>query len=220
VLRQSLPEGQVFLCGTLAMNRTVISTGLIAAALAWVSFLNLLSGGAGESTSQPAQDGSRAEITFIDKAEFYTEGRGEVSLQMNITGADGDPILGLSKQRFRVQEEGIDVPIKELHGPGTQPINVILVIDVSGSMRGDRLRDAQEAALVALEELEIGRDRLGVITFSDRMDIIHPLSDLTEDSLRACRNQLQYLSAGGGTRIVHLSSSARRKRMDRSSSWS
>ena len=50
------------------MNKLGISGGLITAALLWVSVLSFLAGGSTESVSQPAGDGSRAEITFVDKS--------------------------------------------------------------------------------------------------------------------------------------------------------
>lgn len=182
-------------------NKQMISAGLVAAALVWVAFLSLLSGGSGTAESLPASDGSRAEITFIDKSRFYHEDSGEIALRMNIQAADGNPMLGLAKQKVRVNEESVEVLLKEFHGPGTQSINVILVIDVSGSMSGFKLREAQEAAEAALNELQIGRDRIGIIAFNDGMRVIHPLSDLTSDSKSDCRNQLRALAARGQTRI-------------------
>ena len=184
------------------MRTVKISAGLVCAALVWVGLLSLMAGGGGQSVSVPSTDGSQASIKFIDKAKFYVDQSGEVSVRMDILGADKKPILGLSPQKFRVTEKGIEVPVKALNGPGTQPINVMLVIDISGSMRqGNRIDAARDAALVAVDALQVDRDRLGLIVFDDRFDVLQPLSDLTSNAKENCRQSIQRLQPRGGTTI-------------------
>jgi Mg-chelatase subunit ChlD len=183
------------------MNKQLISGGLIAAALLWVSLISLLSGGSETPVSVPAGDGSQASIKFIDKGRFHSSGTGEISLRMEIQGTDDQPILGLSKQRLSLQEEDIAVPVKAFHGPGTQAINVMLVIDVSGSMTGNKIREAREAAIVALDELQTGRDRIGIVEFYDEFNVVYPLTELTDRTREECRGRVQGLSPRGGTSI-------------------
>jgi len=176
--------------------------GLLIGALAWVSLLHLVSGGTGRAKSQPASDGSRAAIKFLDKSQFYKEGRGEVSLRMDILDAAGKPILGLTKESVKVEEEGSPAEIVAFQGPGTQPVNVILVIDISGSMGDDgKMAGAIEAALSAVQELQLGRDRLGIIAFDNRFDVVQPLETLSAGNKPQCELKIRALQPRGGTVI-------------------
>ena len=185
------------------MKKFVISGGLFLAAILWVGVLSLLTrSGSEETVSVPAADGSQATIQLIDKSQFYKDNEGQIALQMAILGPDQQPIPGLSPKNLRLKEEGIPVPVKSFQGPGMQAINVFLVIDVSGSMgEGLKMEEARQAALSAVDELRVDRDRIGVIAFDDRFDVIHPLSELTTESKSRCRESLQRLQPRGGTLI-------------------
>jgi VWFA-related protein len=175
---------------------------LLVGALAWVSLLHLISGGTGPAESEPAEDGSRASIKFVDKSQFNENGLGQISLRMDIVDAQGKPILGLRKEQFQVTEEGHPADVVALQGPGTQPINVVLVIDISGSMGDeDKMAGAIQAALAAVDELQAGRDRLGIIAFDDSFDLVQPL-EILDDANRSLRQQkIRALRPRGGTVI-------------------
>ncbi len=185
------------------MKKIVISGGLFLAAILWVGLLSLMTGGGGEETvSVPAADGSQATIELIDKSQFYKNNEGEIALQMEIRGPDKTPIHGLSPKNLQLEEEGIPVPVKSFQGPGMQAINVILVIDISGSMgTGLKMEEARQAAISAVDELRVDRDRIGVIAFDDRYDVVHPMGDLTAESKSRCIQSLQLLQPRGGTVI-------------------
>jgi Mg-chelatase subunit ChlD len=184
------------------MRRTAMAGGLLIGALVWVSVLHFLSSGIGQTESQPAQDGSRALIKFLDKSRFYEDGKGEVSLRMDIVDAAGKPILGLSKESVRVSEESSPADIIAFQGPGTQPINVILVIDISGSMGDEnKISGATDAALSALQELKLGRDRLGIIAFDNRFDVVQPLETLNAENKPLCELKIRALRPRGATVI-------------------
>lgn len=185
------------------MKKIVISGGLFLAAILWVGLLSLLTGGGGEeSVSVPAADGSQATIELVDKSQFYKNNEGEIALQMEIRGPDQKPIPGLSPKNLQLEEEGIPVPVKSFQGPGMQAINVFLVIDISGSMSsGIKMEEARQAAISAVNELRVDRDRIGVIAFDDRYNVVHPMSDLTAESKSRCLQSLQMLRPNGGTVI-------------------
>ena len=57
------------------------------------------------------------------------------------------------------------------------PLNVALVIDRSGSMSGDRIVAAREAANVALERLSAD-DVVSLVAFNHKVDVLHPAARL------------------------------------------
>lgn len=81
---------------------------------------------------------------------------------------------------------------------GRQPLNLALVIDRSNSMRGIRMENVKLAAMDLVEYLE-PTDRLAVVTFSDRAEVLIP-STLASNK-RDLRSAITALIADGGTEI-------------------
>ncbi len=76
--------------------------------------------------------------------------------------------------------------------------DVALVLDVSGSMAGQKLADAREAALTFLDVLQPGHAQVGLVTFDDQ---VVAREALTTDFDRL-RRVLGQMAAGGGTDIA------------------
>ena len=78
------------------------------------------------------------------------------------------------------------------------PVNVAIVIDKSGSMQGDKIRHARDAAKQALDRLGAG-DTVSVIAFSDKVEVVVPASSLAErEAVKAAIDRIQ---AGGSTAL-------------------
>jgi Ca-activated chloride channel homolog len=81
------------------------------------------------------------------------------------------------------------------------PRDITLVLDVSGSMAGEKMRQARAAGLQLLETLE-PQDRFRLIDFSSD---VHTFRDdfvrATSDNIRAARRYLDGLEASGSTNI-------------------
>jgi Ca-activated chloride channel homolog len=79
------------------------------------------------------------------------------------------------------------------------PLNVCLVLDRSTSMQGVRMDTVKTAAIELIRQLK-PNDRLSIIVFSDRADILLPAGQQPERGL--IETQIQMIRAGGGTEIL------------------
>jgi tight adherence protein B len=68
--------------------------------------------------------------------------------------------------------------------PSAQPVDAVLVLDVSGSMEGEPLTAAVAAARRFVETLPVGV-RAGLVTFSDQPTVVVPLTDAHDEVLTA-----------------------------------
>jgi Ca-activated chloride channel family protein len=84
----------------------------------------------------------------------------------------------------------------------TPPREMILVVDVSGSMQGDSIRQAKRAAAFALDALTPA-DRINVIAFNDTAQALFPMAVPADSgALRQARDFLRSLRTDGGTRMA------------------
>ncbi len=79
------------------------------------------------------------------------------------------------------------------------PLNVCLVLDRSTSMQGARLDQTKAAAQRMIDSLT-SDDTLGIVTFSDRAEVVWP-SQLLADPIKA-RARVSAIQASGGTEIL------------------
>jgi Ca-activated chloride channel family protein len=78
--------------------------------------------------------------------------------------------------------------------------NVAVVVDVSGSMGdGGRLEQAQQGLRVFLRQFS-ARDRVGLLTFSERVNVIVPISEMSSNRPLLVQSVNQ-LVPGGGTAV-------------------
>jgi Ca-activated chloride channel family protein len=79
--------------------------------------------------------------------------------------------------------------------------NVYLVADVSGSMEGTKLRNAQQALRVFVEQIQGDTERLGMIAFSSSPSEVVPLDELKR-SRDAISRAIDGLEAYGDTALL------------------
>lgn len=101
-------------------------------------------------------------------------------------------LIGQSDQTF-----GVWVDIPKAFGNHV-PTALTLAIDTSGSMRGDNIKHAREAAGRLIDELEDG-DIVSLVTFSSDGRVLMPPTALDAQRRRSLHNIIEELSADGGT---------------------
>lgn len=108
-----------------------------------------------------------------------------------LLGADGTVGLRLTLQANELAA-----------GDGLQARNVdmVIVLDRSGSMQGSKLEDAREAVLKLLSTLS-ARDRFALVTYSDGVYIASGLVNVTRDRRPHLAAAVRSVRAGGGTNL-------------------
>ncbi|MET0864435.1 MAG: VWA domain-containing protein [Nakamurella sp.] len=76
------------------------------------------------------------------------------------------------------------------------PRTLVIVLDRSGSMDGERLRGAKKALIELIDRLD-PTDRFGVITFDDRVQVVIPAAPLADKA--AAKHRIEQIVAGGST---------------------
>ena len=100
------------------------------------------------------------------------------------------------KTLLKVPPPGVVEKIRELWRLTKKPANIYLVVDVSGSMQGEKLSGAKGALFSFIDQIEGDRDRVALLAFSDKTREIQRLGPLNRSS---CRAGIRNLAAGGGT---------------------
>ena len=132
-----------------------------------------------------AGSGPPASSTFRSRTDL-------VALQVNVLDQQGRAVPNLQMEDFVVFEEGARQTVT-LFATSTAPLDVMLLLDTSGSMK-ERMSAAQDAASELLETLRPD-DQAALILFSDSVRIAQTLTAAAAALQRAIRN----VSPAGGT---------------------
>jgi len=112
----------------------------------------------------------------------------------SVTDRNGRAIAGMRSADFVVYEDGSERNITNVT-PATEPFNLILLLDVSGSVE-ERIDFIRKAARDFLNTVS-PQDRISIITFRDD---IHVLSGFTTDR-QLLSKKLDEMDAGGATAL-------------------
>ncbi len=144
------------------------------------------------------EDGNSTEDVAFINAPDYLE---EIDVQMvevyaTVHNRRGQPQLGLSEEAFTVVEDGKLQTLRRFDWVNDLPIHAGLLLDVSASME-DSLETVTAAALDFVEQTIQTKDRLALLTFNERPDVVQRFTNdvsLIQGSLAALRSE-------GGTAI-------------------
>jgi Ca-activated chloride channel homolog len=78
------------------------------------------------------------------------------------------------------------------------PFWLVLAVDTSGSMQGSAIEDARGAAVAMLESLRPG-DRIAIVTFDSRVEVLVPMTEVTDSGVAALRSEIERMQARGTT---------------------
>jgi Ca-activated chloride channel family protein len=83
----------------------------------------------------------------------------------------------------------------------TGPVNVVLVVDTSGSMEGQPITDARAATLAMVDALADG-DHLAVVAFGSRVEVLLPATELDGGNRKTARTSVEAMKAEGTTDLA------------------
>ena len=94
------------------------------------------------------------------------------------------------------------VPEKEAAPSGKKrpPLNFTSVLDISGSMHGEKIAQAKEAVRQAVHCLHTG-DIFSLVTFSTEVKCPFEPADINEQSIAKIKSSLETITAGGNTSL-------------------
>jgi molecular chaperone DnaK len=79
-------------------------------------------------------------------------------------------------------------PVERTEEPGPETLNLVMAVDVSGSMSGEPLRDAQNAMCDFVDRLDFGCTRVGIMAVSDRTETVCGLTDDKKKCIKAVKS--------------------------------
>jgi len=133
-----------------------------------------------------------------DDAPTFRAAVALVHVDAEVSDRDGRIVADLTKGDFRVFDEGKEQQITDFSAD-LEPLDLILLFDISGSMRVVVERVAQ-AAREGLAELRSG-DRVSVMVFNSRSRVVSGFTEDLEAVRRTIQEEVLGLRFGGGTLI-------------------
>ncbi|XP_062016214.1 E3 ubiquitin-protein ligase WAV3-like [Rosa rugosa] len=92
-------------------------------------------------------------------------------------------------------------PLNDSEGHGRTPIDLVTVLDVSGSMQGTKISLLKQAVTFVIENLGPS-DRLSIVSFSSGSRRVFPLQRMSVDGRESAILAIESLRAGGATNIA------------------
>jgi len=109
---------------------------------------------------------------------------------------DGRPVRGLKPSDFDIRDEGVAQTV-DIVSFEEIPLNVVLAMDISDSVSGDRLDHLRAASRAVLDRLTKA-DQAGLVSFNNAVEV---RADLTPDTTRV-RSALDDVQPSGETALV------------------
>lgn len=111
-----------------------------------------------------------------------------------------EKILGGSDGKVSVALTLTAAEIEQLAHRPVQHTDLVIVLDRSGSMKGQKIRDARLAVMRLIGRLGT-EDRLAVVTYSNGVDTLTPLMSMDARNRQQIKAAVQRIYSGGGTNL-------------------
>ncbi len=108
----------------------------------------------------------------LELTEPKTNGQPRVSVTLTATGENGLPIFDLAPEQVEVTENGVvqeDVVVYPFYERPT-PVDTVLALDASLTMRGEPLQQAKAAAIGFVDNMS-GDDRTAIVSFGKSVKV-------------------------------------------------
>ncbi len=140
-----------------------------------------------------ANDGLTATIVQVQDHDFP-----QIVLVVSVLDGSGQPVRGLRQENFEVFEDNVPANLVSVEDvvDADVGIAVAMAIDVSGSMEGEPLAAAKEAAISFIESLA-DADQAAVLAFADTVQTVQDFIDDKELLVEAVAG----LAAEGNTAL-------------------
>ena len=171
-----LADGDVIRVGSILLLFSAVKK---AAAIAAVILL------AGLTVPVFAGEPTSAQITQFDLGNFPV-----VKAYVSVLDRDGKPVRGLTRENAALSENGRPIAIDSIWMTGAggdrEPLSLAIIIDQSESMSGEKIIRAKESVLRFIALMETN-DRAALITFSDKVALLEPLTSDHEKLMSAVK---------------------------------
>ncbi len=142
-------------------------------------------------TGQSVSGQAGPNVAAVSAADGPVEISGRLTQDTVYSGGDGKVALSLA---LRAQEQ-----VAPDQGD-RRNADLVVVLDQSGSMEGQKLHDARQAILNLLGCLS-DRDRFALIAYADEVRVLQPLAPLSDANRRKLSAAADNIFAGGGTNL-------------------
>jgi VWFA-related protein len=115
---------------------------------------------------------------------------------------DGQPVLGLQASDFEILDSGVRQDVS-LVAADEAPLQVVLALDVSGSVQGRTLEQLRAAGIRLVDSLRAG-DAAALVTFTGLVSIRSPMTD----DAATVRRAFAFEPAAGSTALIDATHTA------------
>ncbi|MGA7306148.1 MAG: VWA domain-containing protein [Rhodothermales bacterium] len=136
-------------------------------------------------------------FTTLGVARFIIDSDSRKSHQVQLRASISHPVLlrGTRQTAFvKVDLTGFKIDREN----DRTPVNLALVIDKSGSMNGQKMQQAIDATIMAVDYLKPG-DIVSVIAYDNQAQVLVPATQVADK--KAIQDRIRTLTAGGGTAL-------------------